>query len=53
MTPGFVATSPIIAVFPRTGVLYTLPAGLSRGNRAGIVAGVGCTLGVMPHMAPP
>ncbi|MDQ3044374.1 MAG: LysE family translocator, partial [Chloroflexota bacterium] len=33
-----------------TGVIYTLAAGLSRGARASIVAAVGCTLGVIPHM---
>jgi threonine/homoserine/homoserine lactone efflux protein len=32
-------------------VLYTLAAGLSRGRRASVVAAVGCTLGVVPHMA--
>jgi threonine/homoserine/homoserine lactone efflux protein len=37
-------------VTPGTGVLYTLAAGLSRGARASIVAAVGCTLGIVPHM---
>jgi threonine/homoserine/homoserine lactone efflux protein len=32
-------------------VLYTLAAGLSRGGRASVVAAVGCTLGIVPHMA--
>jgi len=31
-------------------VLYTLAAGLSRGSRASIVVGFGCTLGIEPHM---
>jgi threonine/homoserine/homoserine lactone efflux protein len=31
-------------------VLYTLAAGLARGARASIVAAVGCTLGIVPHM---
>ena len=51
MTPGFLATSPIIVVSPGTGVLYTLTAGLSRGKRASVVAALGCTLGILPHMA--
>src|SRR5918998_144149 len=33
----------------KTGVLYTLAAGLSRGARASIVAAFGCTLGIVPH----
>ena len=37
-------------VTPGTGVIYTLAAGLSRGARAGIVAALGCTLGIVPHM---
>jgi threonine/homoserine/homoserine lactone efflux protein len=32
-------------------VLYTLSAGLSRGRRASVVAAIGCTLGIVPHMA--
>jgi threonine/homoserine/homoserine lactone efflux protein len=35
---------------PARGVLYTLAAGLSRGARASVVAAVGCTLGIVPHM---
>ena len=30
--------------------VYTLAAGLSRGARASIIAAVGCTLGIVPHM---
>jgi threonine/homoserine/homoserine lactone efflux protein len=35
---------------PGTGVIYTLAAGLSRGARASVIAAVGCTLGIVPHM---
>ena len=35
---------------PGTGVLYTLAAGLARGARASVVAAVGCTLGIVPHV---
>jgi threonine/homoserine/homoserine lactone efflux protein len=31
-------------------VLYTLAAGLSRGARASVIAAIGCTLGILPHM---
>jgi threonine/homoserine/homoserine lactone efflux protein len=46
----FLLTTLVIVVTPGTGVLYTLAAGLSRGTRASIVAAVGCTLGIVPHM---
>ncbi|HKV30931.1 MAG TPA: LysE family translocator [Candidatus Dormibacteraeota bacterium] len=43
-------TSLIVVVSPGTGVLYTMAAGLSRGTRASVIAAVGCTLGIIPHM---
>jgi threonine/homoserine/homoserine lactone efflux protein len=46
----FLLTTLVIVATPGTGVLYTLAAGLSRGARASIVAAVGCTLGIVPHM---
>ncbi|HEX6060457.1 MAG TPA: LysE family translocator, partial [Candidatus Limnocylindria bacterium] len=50
MSPEFLLTTLVIVVTPGTGVLYTLAAGLSRGARASIIAAVGCTLGIVPHM---
>ncbi len=50
MTIEFLLTTLIIVATPGTGVLYTLVAGFSRGTRASIVAAVGCTLGIVPHM---
>jgi threonine/homoserine/homoserine lactone efflux protein len=47
----FLLTSLIIVATPGTGVLYTMAAGLARGARASLVAAVGCTLGIIPHMA--
>jgi threonine/homoserine/homoserine lactone efflux protein len=47
----FLLTTLIVVVTPGTGVLYTLAAGLARGARASAVAAVGCTLGIVPHMA--
>jgi threonine/homoserine/homoserine lactone efflux protein len=47
----FLLTSLIVVVTPGTGVLYTMAAGLARGARASVVAAVGCTLGIVPHMA--
>ncbi len=46
----FLLTTLVIVATPGTGVLYTLAAGLSRGARASVVAAVGCTLGIVPHV---
>jgi len=46
----FLVTTLIIVATPGTGVIYTLAAGLSRGGRASVIAAVGCTLGIVPHM---
>jgi threonine/homoserine/homoserine lactone efflux protein len=43
-------TSLVVVASPGTGVLYTMAAGLSRGARASVIAAVGCTLGIIPHM---
>ena len=51
MTLAFLITSLIVCVSPGTGVLYTLGTGLSRGFRASVVAALGCTLGIGPHIA--
>ena len=50
MSTEFLLTTLIVVATPGTGVLYTLAASLSRGARASIVAAVGCTLGIVPHM---
>ncbi len=50
MSPEFLLTSLIVVATPGTGVLYTLAAGLAHGGRASVVAAVGCTLGIVPHM---
>lgn len=46
----FLVTTLIVVATPGTGVIYTLAAGLSRGSRASIIAAIGCTLGIVPHM---
>jgi len=51
MSLAFLVTSLIIVATPGTGALYTIAAGLTRGTRASIVAAIGCTLGVIPHLA--
>jgi len=51
MTVAFLITSLIVCVSPGRGVLYPLGTGLSGGFRAGVVAALGCTLGICPHIA--
>jgi len=46
----FLLITLIIVATPGIGVIYTLAAGLSRGGRASVVAAVGCTLGIVPHL---
>lgn len=47
----FWVTSIVVTATPGTGALFTIAAGLARGARAGLVAALGCTLGIVPHMA--
>lgn len=51
MSPEFLLTSLIVVIMPGTGVIYTLAQGLSGGKRAALAATLGCTLGIVPHMA--
>ncbi|MGW4021528.1 LysE family translocator [Streptomyces sp. NPDC005009] len=50
MSLAFLLTTLVVVVTPGTGVVYTLAAGLSHGRRASLVAALGCTLGVVPHL---
>lgn len=50
MSIAFLVTALIAVATPGTGVVYTLSAALSRGRRASVVAALGCTLGIVPHM---
>lgn len=50
MSMEFVLTSLMIIVSPGIGVIYTIAAGLSGGLRASMVAALGCTLGIVPHV---
>lgn len=50
MSTAFLLTTLVVVVTPGTGVVYTLAAGLSHGRRASVVAALGCTLGVVPHL---
>ncbi|MGW2631644.1 LysE family translocator [Streptomyces chattanoogensis] len=50
MSIAFLLTTLVMVVTPGTGVVYTLAAGLSQGRRASMVAALGCTLGIVPHL---
>lgn len=47
----FWVTSIVVTATPGTGALFAIAAGLARGARAGLVAALGCTLGIVPHLA--
>jgi threonine/homoserine/homoserine lactone efflux protein len=51
MSVEFLVTTLLVAATPGTGVLFTTAAALGRGARAGVVAALGCTLGIVPHIA--
>jgi threonine/homoserine/homoserine lactone efflux protein len=50
MSLEFLLTTFVVVATPGTGVMYTVAAGLSRGARASLVAAIGCTLGIVPHV---
>jgi threonine/homoserine/homoserine lactone efflux protein len=50
MSGAFLLTTLVVVVTPGTGAVYSIAAGLARGARAGMIAALGCTLGVIPHM---
>lgn len=51
ITLNFLLTSLIVVLIPGTGVVYTISTGLTLGKRASIVAALGCTAGIVPHLA--
>lgn len=50
MSIEFLVTTLVVVVTPGTGALYTIAAGLSRGVRAGILAALAGTIGIIPHL---
>ncbi|OON39456.1 lysine transporter LysE [Izhakiella australiensis] len=51
MTGEFLITSCIVVISPGSGALYTIATGLTHGVKNSIIAAVGCTLGIIPHIA--
>ncbi|MCC6498428.1 MAG: LysE family translocator [Propionibacteriaceae bacterium] len=50
MDLAFWLTTLVVVATPGTGAVYTVSMGLGQGRRASLVAAVGCTLGVLPHL---
>lgn len=46
----FLATSLVVVAIPGTGVIYTVSSSVIGGGLRGLLAAVGCTLGVVPHL---
>lgn len=46
----FLLTSLVVVLIPGTGVVYTVSSSIAGGRRGGLIAAVGCTLGIVPHM---
>ncbi|MGR3760802.1 LysE family translocator [Roseobacteraceae bacterium NS-SX3] len=47
----FLITAFVVVLAPGTGVIYTLALGLGQGWRAAIWSALGCTIGILPHLA--
>lgn len=51
MSWEFLATTLVVVLMPGTGVVYTLAVAIGQGLRPSLIAALGCTLGIVPHMA--
>ncbi len=47
----FLVTAFVVVLAPGTGVIYTLALGLGQGRAAAVWAALGCTFGIVPHLA--
>ena len=47
----FLLTALVVVLIPGTGVLYTLAVALGQGRHAALAAALGCTFGIVPHLA--
>jgi len=46
----FLLTSLVVVLIPGAGVIYTVSTALIHGRRAGVIAALGCTAGIVPHL---
>lgn len=51
LSAQFLLTALVVVLAPGTGVIYTLALGLGQGRRAATWAALGCTFGIVPHLA--
>ncbi|MBL3567925.1 LysE family translocator [Rhodovulum sp. BSW8] len=51
LSAQFLLTALVVVLAPGTGVVYTLMMSLGQGRRAALPAALGCTLGIVPHLA--
>lgn len=50
ITIEFLITSLIVVLIPGTGVIFTVSTALLQGRRASVLASLGCTAGIVPHL---
>ena len=50
MSVEFLLTSLVVVLIPGTGVVYTVSSSIGGGRRRGLLAAIGCTLGIVPHV---
>lgn len=50
ITLNFLLTSLIVVLIPGTGVIYTVSTALLQGRKASVLAALGCTVGIVPHL---
>lgn len=50
MSLQFLITAFVVVIAPGTGVIYTLAIALGQGHRAAVLAALGCTAGILPHL---
>ncbi|SCZ58482.1 LysE family translocator [Thiohalomonas denitrificans] len=46
----YLITSLVVVLIPGAGVLFTVSTGLVQGRSASVIAALGCTLGILPHL---
>ena len=46
----YLLTCLVVVLIPGAGVIYTVSTALVHGRRAGILAALACTLGIVPHL---
>ncbi|MDR7331423.1 LysE family translocator [Roseateles asaccharophilus] len=50
MNLEFLTVSLLVVASPGTGAAVTIATGLASGTRTAVIAALGCTLGIVPHM---